>query len=93
MKIGTCISFPSVEHVEESLQQLKAHGFDSFQLIGWDPEQWTDENAAKINALLKKYEATISAFWCGWVGPTAWNFYEGQLLLGLVPAEYREVRV
>ena len=36
---------------------------------------------------------TVSAFWCGWEGPCVWNFYEGQTTLGLVPPEYREMRI
>ena len=36
---------------------------------------------------------TISAFWCGWEGPCVWNFYDGQITLGLVPPEYRTMRI
>ena len=51
------------------------------------------ENAAAIRALTEELGVTISAFWCGWEGPKAWNFYEGQATLGLVPSAYREQRV
>lgn len=37
------------------------------------------------SALLQEYEITVSAFWCGWEGPKVWDFYDGQLTLGLVP--------
>lgn len=43
--------------------------------------------------MLKENDITVSAFWCGWDGPAEWNFYEGPLTLGLVPAEYRSMRV
>ncbi|MBR4072674.1 MAG: sugar phosphate isomerase/epimerase, partial [Clostridia bacterium] len=40
-----------------------------------------------------KYDAIISAFWCGWEGPAIWDFYDGQLTLGLVPPDFRQMRV
>ena len=84
MKLGTCVSFSSMEGMEEKLQQLRKFGFASCQLISWNPMVWTDENAEILKTLLEKYEVTVSAFWCGWEGPSDWNFYEGQLTLGLV---------
>lgn len=93
MKLGTCVSFSSMAGMEEKLALLKKHGFCSCQLISWNPKVWTDKNAHTMAALLKKYGITVSAFWCGWEGPSDWNFYEGQLTLGLVPVEYRYARV
>lgn len=93
MKLGTCVSFSSMEGMEEKLVQLGKFGFSSCQLISWNPKVWTDENADILKSLLAKYHVTVSAFWCGWEGPSDWNFYEGQLTLGLVPVEYRYARV
>ena len=93
MNIGTCVSFSSMEGMEEKLAVLRENNFDSCQLISWCPNVWTDENAVKLKALLEKYGITVSAFWCGWEGPCEWNFYTGQLTLGLVPPEYRTMRI
>ena len=93
MKIGTCVSLSSMEGLEDKFGQLRKYGFTSCQLISWNPKIWTDENAAVISCLLDTYGITVSAFWCGWEGPSDWNFYEGQLTLGLVPADYRYARV
>ena len=93
MNIGTCVNFTNIAEMDGKFATLRAHGFDSCQLLSWQPANWTDENAAAINALIEKYGITISAFWCGWEGPADWNFYEGQLTLGLVPPEYRQMRV
>lgn len=93
MKIGTCVSLSSMEGLEDKFSQLQKYGFTSCQLISWNPKIWTDENAAVICSLLDTYGITVSAFWCGWEGPSDWNFYEGQLTLGLVPADYRYARV
>lgn len=93
MKIGTCVSFDGLEGMEERFANLRRNGFDSCQLISWNPAAWTDENARGLSALIKKYSITVSAFWTGWEGPQEWNFYHGPLTLGLVPPEYRLVRM
>lgn len=82
-----------IKTVEDKFSLIKKYGFDSCQLCSWKPSAWTDENAELLNELTKKYGVTISAFWCGWTGPSVWDFYEGQRTLGLVPPEYREQRV
>lgn len=93
MKIGTCVSLPSMNGIEPKLATLKENGFDSCQIISWNPLVWTDENAEILKELLDKYGITVSAFWCGYEGPIVWDFYDGQQTLGLVPVEYRQMRI
>ena len=93
MKIGTCVSLDTMEGVEQKLTMLRENGFETCQLVSWNPEVWTEENAKILNGLLEKNNIAVSAFWCGWEGPRVWNFYEGQLALGLVPADYRQQRI
>ena len=93
MNIGVLINFKQMEGFEEKVSKLKEYGVGYCQLASWWPEAWTDENAVKVKALMDKYGITISAFWCGWEGPQTWNFYDGQLTLGLVPPEYRFQRI
>lgn len=93
MKIGTCIGLFTMEDIEDKLAVLRRHGFDSCQIVSWNPQIWTDENALILKSLIEKYNITVSAFWCGWEGPCDWNFYTGQLTLGLVPPEYRAIRI
>lgn len=93
MKIGTCVSLDSMEGISERLGVLKENGFDSCQLVAWNPSIWTDENAETLRKILAEYGITVSAFWCGWEGPKVWNFYDGQQTLGLVPLEYRQMRI
>ncbi|MBQ8523094.1 MAG: sugar phosphate isomerase/epimerase [Clostridia bacterium] len=93
MKIGVLVNLTLPEQLETKFADLKKYGFDSCQLCAWNPALWTDENAVAVKALCEKYGITVSAFWCGWEGPQAWNFYEGQLTLGLVPVEYRSARM
>lgn len=93
MKIGTMLYFHSLEETEKSFIRLREFGFTSCQINSWEPQKWTNENADSIRALAQKHGIEISSFWCGWEGPTVWNFYEGQKTLGLVPPEYRAMRV
>ncbi|MBO5909206.1 MAG: sugar phosphate isomerase/epimerase, partial [Clostridia bacterium] len=93
MKIGTMVYIDGQEELELKLQQLVKFGFDNCQLCSWKPSLWTDEKAAEVSELTKKYGISISAFWCGWEGPVVWDFYDGQLTLGLVPPEYRQMRI
>ena len=92
MKIGTCVSLDSMDGIAEKLKTLRDNRFDSCQLLAWNPAVWTEENAEKLKKLLDEYGVCVSAFWCGWEGPKVWDFYDGQLTLGLVPPEYRQMR-
>ena len=93
MKVGVCIQFGSMEEMSKKFNSLVENGFDNFQLICWNLSLFTEENAKAINALCKEYGVTISAFWCGWEGPSVWNFTEGPKTLGLIPLEWRETRI
>lgn len=93
MKIGTMIYLDDQKDLTAKFEQLKKFGFDNFQLCSWVPSLWTDEMVETVKGLTEKYGVTISAFWCGWEGPVVWDFYDGQLTLGLVPPEYRQMRV
>lgn len=93
MKVGVCVVFDEIENIPKKFQTLREQGFDNCQMISWNPKTWTHENVLRIKEWLEEYQITISAFWCGWEGPACWNFYEGQKTLGLVPPEYRKIRI
>lgn len=93
MKIGVCVDFNNIEEMSKKFAVLKSEGFDNCQLISWNPELWTDENSEILKNLIEENGITISAFWCGWEGPRVWDFYDGQITLGLVPPEYRTIRI
>ena len=93
MIIGSYIPHFKMETFEHELLKIKKYGFDSCQLGSWDMSSWTDENAQKALELIKKHDVTISSFWCGWEGPRVWNFDKGYDTLGLLPKEWREIRV
>lgn len=91
MELGVIIGLN--DRLEQALARLAELGFSSCQLSCWDVNLYTDENAAWVLELLAHYGIRISTVWCGWSGPKHWNFTEGPLTLGLVPEQYREVRV
>lgn len=93
MKIGVCVQFDGIDVMSRKFKDLKSEGFDNCQLISWKPELWTDENLEILKKLTEENGITISAFWCGWEGPCVWDFYDGQITLGLVPPEYRTMRI
>ena len=93
MQIGVCVNFDEIDGMSKKFKDLKSEDFDNCQLISWKPELWNDENLEILKKLTEENGITISAFWCGWEGPCVWNFYDGQLTLGLVPPEYRTMRI
>ncbi len=101
MKIGCFIAHSldmenQADILETKFQELVNMGFDNCQLQGWNADNYTFENAAKIRELAKQYGVTITAFWCGaatWGdGPCIWDDFEGPMTIGLVPPLYREKR-
>lgn len=93
MKIGVCVSLDDINSMSKKFDGMLSEGFSCCQLISWKPELWNKENSAILNGLIKAKGITVSAFWCGWGGPAVWDFYDGQITLGLVPPEYRAARI
>lgn len=91
MKLGIIIGLD--EKVEESIRTVKEYGIPTFQLCGWEDCFFTPAYAERVKRAVEEYQLEISAFWCGWGDPKIWNFYDGPHTLGLVPSEYRYVRM
>ena len=94
MKVGVLVQFTSKTDIEAKFTELKELGVDSCQLVCWDrPTLHDDVMVEKINKAIEKFGIRVTAFWCGWEGRRVWDFYEGQLTLGLVPTDYRVERM
>ena len=76
MKIGTCVVFTDMDSMPKKLKALQDNGFDTCQLLCWEPKLWNDDNAETLKGLLAEYGVVPSAFWCGWEGPGVWDFYD-----------------
>ena len=92
MNVGICIRH-AAQDMHEKFMDAAARGFQHCQLISWEPQLWTDEEAERIRACCAGSGVEITAFWCGWVGPRIWNFVDGPETLGLVPPAYRFARM
>ncbi|MCI9135587.1 MAG: sugar phosphate isomerase/epimerase [Lachnospiraceae bacterium] len=94
MRVGALIELFKDIHVEQRFAELREMGMRSCQLVCWDRDILGDDSMAlSIGEAAGKYQVQITAFWCGWEGRKVWDFYEGQLTLGLVPAASRMERV
>ena len=94
MRVGVIVRMEADTDINEKFAEVRAMGMESCQLVCWERKIINDEKAAEaILAAAEKHGITISAFWCGWGGRKVWDFYDGQLTLGLVPADYRAERV
>jgi sugar phosphate isomerase/epimerase len=81
------------ETVEDGFREAAEMGFPTTQLVCWDERLFTAEYAERVKAISAETGVAISAFWCGYGGPSIWNLYQGQTTLGLVPPEYRFQRM
>lgn len=92
MDIGVIIII-NKRDIEDKFKQAHELGFRSCQINCWNHSILDDEMSEKIKSLCKKYDMKISTVWVGWSGPAVWNFIEGPITLGIVPAEYRYDRM
>ncbi len=91
LDIGVLV--PLVEDPEPELAKVQALGLRSCQVCSWDPDVWTDATGEKLTRAAEEHGVRISTFWSGYPGPAEWNFIDGPKTIGLVPPEYRDVRV
>ena len=93
MRIGVLIEIFRDTDIDAKFAELRSMGMESCQLVCWDKEIMNQETADKINVAVGRRKVDITALWCGWDGPKVWDFYDGQLTLGLVPEAFRYERV
>ena len=93
IKLGVVTQLEKAKDIESQFRKIADAGFASCQLHCWDESLISDDIADKVNIAVKKTGIEISAFWCGWQGPSIWNFTEGPVTLGLIPPAYRLYRM
>jgi L-ribulose-5-phosphate 3-epimerase len=91
MKVGVII--PIADDMDAEFKKVHDLGLPTCQLNGWEQARFTDQTAQQVVAASRKYGVEITAFWCGWEGPAVWDFIDGPLTLGLVPAAFRHDRL
>jgi L-ribulose-5-phosphate 3-epimerase len=91
LKIGVLVSLH--KEPEPEIKKVADLGLRSCQICSWAPDDWNDEVGKKLSEACAKYGVEVSTFWSGCTGPYIWNFIEGPGTIGLVPPQYREMRV
>ena len=92
-KFGVLFAVRATTDIFEEMRKVREIGCECCQITMWNPAMYTDEVAEKLMTASKEYGIEISTLWAGWTGPTAWNFTEGPMVLGIVPAAYRMQRM
>ena len=93
MRIGGMAEMHRGTDLGQLFGGLREMGMESCQLVCWEPELLNKAQAELVRREAARRGVEITAFWCGWQGPCVWNFYDGQLTLGLVPEAYRFARM
>lgn len=78
---------------QPTLQAVRDFGLTVCQVDNWDPALWTEAEANRLKREMQEAGVRVSALWAGWPGPHVWDFIEGPYSLGLIPKEWRAVRV
>jgi L-ribulose-5-phosphate 3-epimerase len=89
-EVGVLVSIHDGKADFTQLAQLK---LKVCSVVSWDPAQWTDAIAARLTADAASSGVKITSFWAGYPGPAVWDFIQGPTTIGLVPQEYRAMRV
>jgi sugar phosphate isomerase/epimerase len=91
MQLGVLITL--TPDPEAEFAKVKAFGFPTCQLNGWNSSLFSDEIATRVVSAAQENGIAITAFWCGWEGPAVWDQLDGPLTLGLVPQAFRHERL
>ena len=60
MNVGVCVNFVSMETMEHKVKLVREQGFDTIQLLCWDPSLWTEENAVTMKQILEENGVQIT---------------------------------
>lgn len=92
--LGMIVKFqPPKTDIHALFARVRDLGFTNCQLDSWSEEAWSPKYASAVRKAAAESGVEITTLWVGWPGPRRWNFTEGPLTLGLVPREYRAMRL
>ncbi|MDY7010367.1 MAG: sugar phosphate isomerase/epimerase family protein [Planctomycetota bacterium] len=78
---------------DEEIRKVADFDLRHCQVCTWKPELYTDAVGQALTAAAEQYGVTITTLWSGYPGPQVWNFIDGPKTIGLVPPEFRAMRV
>jgi sugar phosphate isomerase/epimerase len=76
-----------------TLSYVAEFGLKVCQVVNWNEQLWTDDLADSLREQSKKLGVGITGLWAGTPGPKVWDFIDGPTTLGLVPPQYRRLRI
>ncbi len=88
--VGIYVNSLNINDVECTFSQIRRLGFKHAEIY---TDKYDMSLAGPISDAMEKYEISVHALFTLGPGPTTWNFYEGQINIGLVSKEYRDQRV
>ena len=91
IRLGVIVSL--TKDIRDEFKKICNLGFNTCQLVCWDEAIMSEDLATLAKKAVGEYHIDITAFWCGWPGPQAWNFYDGPITLGFTPQAYRWERM
>ena len=89
LKLGVMVY--AAEDPAEPINRVREVGVPSCQ-VGWPPFG-TVEHGQRVRAAADAAGVEITTLWAGLPGRTVWNFLQGPITIGLVPPEWRQIRV
>ena len=78
---------------EKELSLVSEFGLPTCQSQCWTPDLFTPEMADRLVAAADKYNVEVTTLWVGTPGPHIWDFLKGPISIGIVPPEFREMRM
>ena len=91
LQIGVLVSLKASP--AEEIRKVADFGLNHCQVCTWSPELYTDEVGKALVEAADKHKVTITTLWAGYPGPQVWDFIDGPKTIGLVPPEFRAMRV
>ncbi|MCX7590764.1 MAG: sugar phosphate isomerase/epimerase [Kiritimatiellae bacterium] len=76
-----------------TLARVREFGLNVCQVVCWEQDLLTPTRAVALRKEAEKEGVKVTSLWAGWPGPRIWNLIDGPRTLGLVPSEYRMVRI
>ncbi len=91
LEIGVLV--PLTDSPADEIRKVADFGLHSCQVCTWDPAMYTDAIGQALTEAAEQNGVNITTLWAGYPGPCVWNFIDGPKTIGLVPPEYRAMRV
>ncbi len=91
LKLGIIVGLSN--QPEEAIRRVAELGLPTCQVACWDASAITAALAEALRHAAAAAGVEITSIWAGWPGPRVWNFVDGPTTIGLVPREWRAIRI